>query len=269
MDFSGRNALVTGSTQGLGEALLRKMVSAGLSGAVVVGRNSDRGQAVVTDLRSAGCDAIFVATDLEDATSIERLLSTASTKFGVIHHLANCAGITDRGDVWDTSAELFNRMMNVNLRSAFLTCQGVARMAREAGVPASIVNVGSVAAYGGAPFLTPYAISKGAMMTMTRSLAYQLLPNRIRVVMVNPGWMDTPGEDDIQRRCHDAADDWLERVEAKQPFGRLIKPAEIAETLAFVLSDDAGMMTGTVIDYDQTVQGAGEAQTAPSRHNGA
>ena len=264
MDFSGRNALVTGSTQGVGEALLYRMADAGLSGAVVVGRNQQRGGAVVDGLRERGCEAIFVETDLEDPASIEELLSTAREKFGVIHHLANCAGITDRGDIWDTSVELFDRMMNVNLRSAFLTCQGVARMAKDAGVPASIVNVGSVAAHGGAPFITAYSISKGAMMTMTRSLAYQLMSHRIRVVMVNPGWMDTPGEDDTQKRYHGAVDNWLELVEAKQPFGRLIKPAEIAETLAFVLSDDAGMMTGAIIDYDQSVQGAGEAQTAPS-----
>ncbi len=268
MDFRGRNALVTGSTQGVGEALLNRMADAGLAGAVVVGRNPDRGAAVVADLAAKGCDAVFVPTDLEDPASIERLLETARERFGVIHHLANCAGITDRGDVWDTSVELFDRMMNVNLRSAFLTCQGVARMARDTGVPASIVNVGSVAAYGGAPFITAYSISKGAMMTMTRSLAYQLMQHRIRVVMVNPGWMDTPGEDDTQRRYHNAVDDWLARVEERQPFGRLIKPEEIAETLAFVLSDDAGMMTGTVIDYDQSVQGAGEAQTAPSRDDG-
>jgi len=265
MDFSGRNALVTGSTQGVGEALLHRMAEAGLSGAVVVGRSAERGEAVVKALQAKGCDALFVATDLEDAGSIESLLLTARERFGVIHHLANCAGITDRGDIWDTSVELFDRMMDVNLRSAFLTCQGVARMAKDAGVPASMVNVGSVAAYGGAPFITSYSISKGAMMTMTRSLAYQLMKHRIRVVMVNPGWMDTPGEDDTQRRYHNAADDWLEQVEAKQPFGRLIKPAEIAETLAFVLSDDAGMMTGSIIDYDQSVQGAGEAQTAPAR----
>lgn len=265
MDFNGRNALVTGSTQGVGAALLNRMAAAGLSGAVVVGRNPDRGGVVVEELRDRGCDAIFVSTDLEDPASIEALLSTARDRFGVIHHLANCAGITDRGDIWNTSVELFDRMLNVNLRSAFLTCQGVARMARDAGVPASIVNVGSVAGYGGAPFITAYSISKGAMMTMTRSLAYQLMPYRIRVVMVNPGWMDTPGEDETQKRYHNAVDNWLGHVEVNQPFGRLIKPAEIAETLAFVLSDDAGMMTGTIIDYDQSVQGAGEAQTAPSK----
>jgi len=265
MDFHGRNALVTGSTQGVGEALLYRMARAGLAGAVVVGRSAERGRGVVERLQAQGCDAVFVATDLEDSRSVEGLLSAAQARFGVIHHLANCAGITDRGDIWDTSVELFDRMMNVNLRSAFLTCQGVARMARDAGVPASIVNVGSVAAYGGAPFITAYSISKGAMMTMTRSLAYQLMKHQIRVVMVNPGWMDTPGEDETQRIYHNASDDWLAQVESKQPFGRLIKPDEIAETLAFVLSDDAGMMTGAIIDFDQSVQGTGEAQTAPAR----
>jgi NAD(P)-dependent dehydrogenase (short-subunit alcohol dehydrogenase family) len=75
--------------------------------------------------------------------------------------------------------------------------------------------------------------------------------------------MDTPGEDAIQREYHDAGDDWLARAEADRPFGRLIKPEELARTLAFVLSDDAGMLTGSIIDYDQTVQGAGESPVPP------
>ncbi len=84
----------------------------------------------------------------------------------------------------------------------------------------------------------------------------------VRVNQVNPGWMDTPGEDVIQRKYHGGGDDWLERAEAERPFGRLIKPTELASTLAFVLSDDSGMMTGAIIDYDQTVQGTDESTTA-------
>ena len=153
--------------------------------------------------------------------------------------------------------------MAVNVRAPFLLTQGVARIARRNGTPASVVNIGSVAGYGGAPFITPYSVSKGALMTMTRSLAFQLMRHRIRVVTVNPGWMDTPGEDLIQRKYHDGGDDWLARAEAERPFGRLIKTDELARTLAFVLSDDAGMMTGAIIDYDQTVQGAGDAPLPP------
>lgn len=261
--FAGRVALVTGSTQGLGRTLLRRMATEGLAGAVVTGRNAERGAAVCDELTALGCDAIFVAAELDSVADVDALLAAADGYFGRIDHLANCAAITDRGDVWTTTPELWDWMMAVNLRAPFLLVQGVARIARRNGLPASVVNVGSVAGYGGAPYITAYSVSKGALMTMTRSLAFQLMRDRIRVVTVNPGWMDTPGEDLIQRKYHGGGDDWLARAEADRPFGRLVKPDEIARTLAFVLSDDAGMLTGAIIDYDQTVQGAGDAPLPP------
>lgn len=135
--------------------------------------------------------------------------------------------------------------------------QAVAKLARRNGRPATVVNVGSLAGYGGAPFI----IAKGGLTVLTKSTAFQLMRDRVRVVQVNPG-MDTPGEDSIQRKYHGATDGSLERAEASRPFGRLIKTAELVTTLAFVLSDDSGMMTGAIIDYDQTVQGAGDADTA-------
>ena len=255
--FRGRVALVTGYTQGVGEALLHQMADEGLVGAIVTGRNAARGVAVVEALEQKGCDAWFVPADLADADDVAGIAEAADERFGRIDHLANCAGVTDRGDVWDTEPALFDRMMAVNVRAPFQLIQATAKIARRNGSPASVVNVGSVAGYGGAPFITPYSISKGALMTMTKSVAYQLMRNQVRVVTVNPGWMDTPGEDMIQRKYHDAGDDWLEKAEAEQPFGRLIKTEELVRTLAFVLSDDAGMMTGAIIDYDQSVQGAG------------
>ncbi len=260
--FAGRVAVVTGSTQGLGEALLHRLADEGLAGAVVTGRHGQRGAAVVGALGDKGCDAIFVPADLRDADSVATIVPAAEARFGVVDHLANCAAMTDRGDVWDTTPELFDLMIAVNVRAPFLLVQDVAKLARRNARPATVVNVGSVAGYGGAPFITAYSISKGALAVMTKTTAFQLMHDGVRVVQVNPGWMDTPGEDAIQRTYHGANDGWLERVEASRPFGRLIKPAELAATLAFVLSDDSGMMTGAIIDYDQTVQGAGEADTA-------
>jgi NAD(P)-dependent dehydrogenase (short-subunit alcohol dehydrogenase family) len=260
--FSGRVAIVTGSTQGLGEALLHRLADEGLAGAVVSGRDSGRGAAVVEALAAKGCDAVFVAVDLNDADSVASIVPAAEERFGVVDHLANCAAMTDRGDIWDTTPELFDMMMAVNVRAPFQLVQGVAELARRNARPATIVNVGSVAAYGGAPMITPYSISKGALTVMTKTTAFQLMRDRVRVVQINPGWMDTPGEDAIQRKYHGASDGWLERAEASRPFGRLIKPAELVTTLAFVLSDHSGMMTGAIIDYDQTVQGTGDAETA-------
>ncbi len=266
--FDGRSAVVTGATQGVGEALVRRLAADGLAGAVIVGRDRERGESVRAALAAAGCEATFVAADLAVADEVAGIVEVAEARFGRVDHLANCAGITDRGDVWDTTAELFDRMMAVNVRAPFQLIQGVARLARRNQRPASVVNVGSVSGYGGAPFITAYSISKGALMTMTRSVAYQLMRNRVRVVTVNPGWIDSPGEHRIQREYHDAPGDWLAEAEADQPFGRLIKVDELARTLAFVLSDDAGMMTGTAIDYDQSVQGAGPQPVPPPEVHG-
>jgi NAD(P)-dependent dehydrogenase (short-subunit alcohol dehydrogenase family) len=131
-------------------------------------------------------------------------------------------------------------------------------------MPGAIVNVASVAAYGSVPFLTPYAASKAALVTLTKNVAYSVAWDRIRVNCLSPGWMDTPGEDGIQRRFHSDGADWLEDAEARQPFGRLIKPHEVAAAVAFLASDDAGVMTGSIVDYDQSVMGGG-AQPIPTR----
>ncbi len=261
--FDARVAIVTGATQGVGRTLVNLLADDGLAGAVITGRNLDRGRAVAEELETKGCAAEFVPADLADVHGPADILDAAAERFGVVHHLANCAGQSDRGGVWDTTPELFDLLMAVNVRAPFLLIQGVARLAVDANTPASIVNVGSMIQGGGPDFLTPYSISKGALATMTRNLAFGLMRHRIRVNTVSPGWMDTPGEDAIQRRYHGASDGWLEEAEAIQPFGRLIKPSEIAATLAFVLSDDAGLMTGAIIDYDQSIVGGGIAPAPP------
>lgn len=256
--FAGRTALVTGSTQGVGEALLHRMAAEGLARAVVTGRDGDRGRAVAESLGAGGCAATYVEADLGDPASVAALLEASLDALGPIDHLANCAARTDRGDVWGTSIDAWDAMLAVNLRAPFQLIQGVARAARDRDRPASIVNVGSTSGHGGQAFLTAYCASKGALMTLTKNAAYQLMRHRIRVNIVNPGWMNTPGEHDTQRRWHDAPDDWLEAAAASRPWGRLVEIDELVSTLAFVLSDEAGLMSGAIIDLDQSVQGAGD-----------
>ena len=261
--FAQKVALATGSTQGVGEALLHLMADEGLAGAVVTGRNAERGTAVRAELEAKGCSTIFVPADLGDAEQVEALIAAADERFGRIDHLANCGALTDRGDIWDTSVELFDSMMAVNARAPFQLIQGIARIARRNNAPASVVNVGSTSGHGGQPFITAYCISKGALMTMTKNLAFQLMRHRIRVVTVNPGWMDTPGEDVTQRKHHGAVDGWLEAAAATRPWGRLVSISELVNTMAFALSDEAGLMSGTIIDLDQSVQGAGDPPMPP------
>ena len=262
--FDGKVALVTGSTQGIGEAVARRLAAEGAAGIVACGRNKERGQSVVAALDELGTEAVFVPVELGDATSCKGLIAAADERFGRIDVLVNAAGLSLRGSIVDTSVELWDTLMNVNVRAPFLLMQGAIEIMRREGKGGAIVSVGSVAAYGSVPFLTAYAASKGALITLTKNVAYSVAWDKIRVNVLNPGWMDTPGEDVIQRRFHSDGRDWLEDAEARQPFGQLIKPEEIARAVAFLASDDAGVMTGSSVDYDQSIMGGG-AQPIPTR----
>ena len=184
-------------------------------------------------------------------------MAAVDARFGVVHGLVNNAAETTRGGIWDTTPELIDRMLAVNVRAPLLLIQGAARIMQREGVAGSIVNIGSVSGYGGDVYLLPYAVSKGALHALTRNTAFALMRDQIRVNLLNPGWMYTPAEDAIQRRWHGATDGWLETAAAEQPFGRLIDPAEVARTIGFLLSDESGLMTGACIDFDQGVVGAG------------
>jgi NAD(P)-dependent dehydrogenase (short-subunit alcohol dehydrogenase family) len=256
--LAGRVIVVTGATQGLGEATARLAAARGAGGIAVVGRDATRGEMVTGDLKGSGTDALFVPVDLSDPDAAERVGAAVDEHFGVVHGLVNAAAETDRGSVWDTTAALIDRLMAVNVRAPMLLLQTAARIMKREGVAGSIVNIGSVASYGSEVFLFPYATSKSALHAMTRNAAFALARDRIRVNLLNPGWMDTPAEDAIQRRYHGAGDDWLARAEAEQPFGRLLKPDEVARGICFLLSDESGMMTGACLDFDQTVIGAGK-----------
>ena len=263
--LEGQVVVVTGGTQGLGEATARLAVERGASGVAVVGRDATRGELVAGDLKAAGAEALFVEVDLADPDAADRVFAAVDERFGVVHGLVNSAAETDRGSVWDTTAALIDRLMAVNVRAPMLLLQAAARIMKREGVDGSIVNIGSVASYGSEVFLFPYATSKSALHAMTRNAAFALARDRIRVNLLNPGWMDTPAEDAIQRRYHDAGDDWLERAEAEQPFGRLLKADEVARGICFLLSAESGMMTGACLDFDQTVIGAGKGPIPTER----
>ena len=256
--FDSKVAIVTGSTQGLGEAIARRLASEGAAGIVVCGRNVERGRAVTSELTAMGTEAIFVPVELADLDSVASLAVAADEHFGRVDILVNAAGLTFRGSIIDTTPELWDTLMNVNVRAPFFLIQAVAGIMRRESIGGSIINIGSLAAYGSVPILAPYAISKGALVPLTRNIAYSLSRDHIRVNTLNIGWMDTPGEDTIQRTYHGANDDWLAEAEAGMPFGRLLKPDEVASAVAFLASDDSGMMTGAIVDFDQSVVGAGD-----------
>ena len=257
--LDGRVIVVNGGTQGLGEATVRLLAARGAAGIAIVGRDADKGSALAYEVASDRTRTIFVRADMAEADAPAVVMSAVDKAFGVVHGLVNIAASTGRGNIWNTDIETWDTMQNVNVRAPFFMIQGAAKIMRREGVAGSIVNIGSVSGHGGQPFILAYSVSKGALATLTKSAAFSLMRHRVRVNQVNPGWMDTEAEDAVQRRFHGAQDGWLEAAEADQPMGRLIKPPEVARSIVFLLSDESGMMTGTIIDYDQSVQGAGDA----------
>jgi len=262
--FQNAVAIVTGGTQGLGETIARTLAERGAAGLVICGRNAEKGAAVAKDLSAKGCRTEFVQADLADVEQARAVAARADEAFGRVDVLVNAAGMTDRGTIFDTSPELFDRMFAVNVRAPFFLMQEAAKIMRREKIEGAMVNILSMSAHGGQPFISAYCGSKGALATLTKNAAFSLMPWRIRVNGLNIGWMNTPGEDRIMRTYHGAEDGWLDQAAKEQPFGRLLDPAEVARSVAFLASRESGLMTGAIIDFDQSVVGCYEAAPHPS-----
>ena len=256
--LDGKIAVTTGGTQGLGAAISRRFAAAGASGLVICGRSADRGEAVSRQISRdhEGVRAVFVRADLVSVDDCRNVIATADREFGRIDILVNAAATTDRGTLVDTSEALFDRMFATNVRAPFFLMQEAVKLMIRDGVEGSIVNIGSISSMAGQPFISAYCASKGALATLTKNSGYALMRNRIRVNQLDIGWMASDGEDRIQRTYHDAEDGWQARAGQERPFGRLIDPEEVARAVNFIASDDCGLMTGSVIPFDQSVPGA-------------
>lgn len=263
--LEGRIAVVTGGTQGLGAAIATLFAERGAAGIVICGRNRDKGEAKAREIAgSTGTKVVYQQADLEKIDDVRAVIGRADAEFGRVDALVNAAAITDRGTIIDTSPELFDRMFATNVRAPFFMMQEAIKLMRRDHVEGTIVNIGSMSAMAGQPFISAYCASKGALETLTKNTAYALLRNRIRVNGLNIGWMASEGEDRIQREFHGASADWLEKAAASQPFGRLVDPNEVARACAYLSSPESGLMTGSVICFDQSIWGAYDGSPHPS-----
>jgi NAD(P)-dependent dehydrogenase (short-subunit alcohol dehydrogenase family) len=263
LSLEGKVAIVTGSTQGLGEAIAHKFADRGVAGLVITGRNAERGEKVKKALEAKKVKTALVTADLGAVESAEKIVAAADKEFGRVDILVNAAAITDRGSIWDTKPELFDTMFNVNVRAPFFMMQHALNVMKREKIEGSIINIISMSGHGGQSFITAYCASKGALITLTKNVAYSVMNHRIRVNGLTIGWMDTPGEDRIMKTYHAAEEGWLEKAEKGRPFGRLLKPDEVARAVAFLASAESGLMTGSIIDFDQQVLGAGDSPAAP------
>jgi NAD(P)-dependent dehydrogenase (short-subunit alcohol dehydrogenase family) len=262
--IDGRVAIVTGGTQGLGAGIADLFVERGAKGLVICGRNADNGRAVAERLTKRGCKTEFVRADLSIVSDCRKVVAAADAAFGRVDILVNVAGLTDRGTIWDTSPGLFDNMFAVNVRAPFFLMQDSLKIMRREGIRGSVVNILSMSAHGGQSFITAYCGSKGALATLTKNVAFSVMRHGIRVNGLCIGWMDTPGEDRIMRLYHGAQDGWKDDAEAKLPAGRLLKVDEVARAVAFLASEESGLMTGSIIDFDQSILGCYESAPQPA-----
>ncbi len=257
-DLVGKVIIVTGSTSGTGRALAYRCAELGAKGIIVTGRDAQRGEDTVDAIEAIGrktghnTDAVFVKADLLDPDQCKTIVDVCEKKFGTVDGLVNVAGRGTRHSLEDTTVEDWDTTLNLHVRAPFLLTQAVAPLMQKAGQGGSIVNIGSTAAHGGAPILLPYTVAKAGLMMLTRNTAQALRKDRIRVYCLNIGWTATEQEHIVQLETGQP-ENWLELADASAPLGRIMRPDDITPMITYLLSDQAKMITGSIIEWDQTM----------------
>jgi NAD(P)-dependent dehydrogenase (short-subunit alcohol dehydrogenase family) len=250
--------LVSGGTQGLGAGVARRAAAEGAAGIAITGRNAETGERLAAEISAAGVETRFIKTDLTDVEQARNSVLETIASFGRLDCTVNAAGLTTRGTMLDTTPELFDAHMAVNLKSPFFIMAETIKHLRGRGVPGSILNVISIAELGGQPYLAPYVAAKAGLAGATRNAAHAHRWDKIRINGLDIGWTATEGEAETQRKFHGAGEHWLEKANASVPMGKLGQVDEIAEFIVFLLSDRSGVVTGSVIDWDQNVFGGSD-----------
>lgn len=253
--MDGKICVITGATQGLGAAIARRLAAAGAEGIIITGRNAERGARVAREIAEThGIAAHFLRADLARVEDCRAVLAKADRLFGRVDVLVNAGASTTRGTILDTSPETFDALFATNVRGPYFLMQEAIRLMIAKGTAGAICNIGSISALAGQPFINAYCATKGALTTLTANTAFSVMANRIRVNQLNVGWMASDHERALQAESGDP--DWEAKAAAALPFGRLVDPAEAARAVNYLVSDDAGLMTGAIVNFDQSVWGA-------------
>jgi NAD(P)-dependent dehydrogenase (short-subunit alcohol dehydrogenase family) len=245
--LDGKVALITGGAGAIGQATARRFAAEGAT-VVVADRDGPRAEHVASMLRDGGGQALGVAVDVTSDDSVAALVARAIDGYGRIDILFTCAGILVSGSVTETSLADWQRTLDVNLTGPFLASRHVVPVMLANG-GGSIVHMSSTAGLVGETSIAAYCASKGGVLMLARQMALDYARQGVRVNVICPGWIDTP--------FNDPAIEAAGGKEALQPFvdqmvplGRQGSPDEVADVVAFLASDDARLMTGSVVTVD-------------------
>lgn len=241
LKLSGKVALVTGASKGIGAAIARKLAAAGAS--VVVNYASSKAGAdkVVADITAAGGKAVALQADVAKPDDITRLVAETKAAFGQLDILVNNAGVFEFFPLEEITPEHFHRQFNINVLGLLLTTREAVKLFPATG--GSIINISSVVTRITPPHSAVYTATKGAVDALTGVLSRELGPKKIRVNALNPGMIDTEG-------THTAGiigSDMEKNTVAQTPLGRVGQPDDIASIATFLASDDAGWLTGETL----------------------
>jgi NAD(P)-dependent dehydrogenase (short-subunit alcohol dehydrogenase family) len=247
--FDNKVAVVTGAGSGIGRAAAELLASEGAAVGVLDLR-AEAAEETVAAIVDAGGRALALAANVADSAEVEAAIAKVVVEFGGLHVLYNNAGCDSKGSVADATDADWERAISVNAKGTFV-CSRAAVPHLDASGGGAIINQGSVAALVGVPNFAAYCAAKGAVVALTRSMAIDLAPRKIRVNVICPGTVFTPMMEPMLRARGDGdLEAGLAKTLVKYPIGRLGTPEEIARVAAFLASDDSSFLTGAVIAAD-------------------
>lgn len=252
-EFSGKTAIVTGATSGIGRATALKFAAAGAAVAAV-GRNETALNELQTEIEKTGGAVKIIRADVTLEKDVQKIVDETVAAFGNADVLVNAAGVIKNGSIETTTIKDYDALMNVNARSVFLLMQSAIPLLEK--TRGNIVNVSSVTGLRSFPGVLAYCVSKAAVDQLTRCAALELAPKQIRVNAVNPGVVVT----EIHKRGGMSDENYSAFIERSaretHPLGRVGRAEEIADLILFLASDKAGWITGVTYSID-----GGRAQT--------
>jgi glucose 1-dehydrogenase len=244
MRFEGRNAIVTGASRGIGRAVAITLAREGANVAINYYSHGDEAEEVAREVESFGRKALLIQGDVSEQLFVEDMVARAAAEFGSVDSYVSNAAYSDREKMIDANMTGFRRTVDVTMWGAFFGVRAAAQQMVKQGTGGAITVVSSPHAVLAIPTAMAYNMSKAAIDHMARTAAIELAEHRIRVNIVHPGWIDTPGE----RKFF--TDEQIELGAKKLPWARMGKPEEIGKAVAYTLSDDADYMTGSTLTID-------------------